>query len=155
MEGIVMWKVGVFIDADNISAELAEKAIHKLKESNEIRFIRAYGNWSCKSSIWKRLANSYGVETYHRYNITRSKNAADIALTVGATASLYSLLDFNSLAVVSSDSDFMPLIQHAQARGKNTIGMGCRKTPKTYTSLCETFHFLDSPKVIEIESVSH
>jgi uncharacterized LabA/DUF88 family protein len=54
------------------------------------------------------------------------------------------------LAVVSSDSDFLPLIQHAQARGKNTIGLGCRKTPKVYSELCETFHFLDAPAIISM-----
>lgn len=150
-----MSKLGVFIDADNISADLAEKAILALKDSGEIRFIRAYGNWSCKNSSWKRLANLYGVETHHRYNITRSKNAADISMTVDATASLYSLMDFNTMAVVSSDSDFMPLIQHAQARGKNTVGVGCRKTPKTYTNLCGTFHFLDNSEVIALDAVSH
>lgn len=148
-----MFNMGVFIDADNISAELVEKAILMLKEDGNIRFIRAYGNWSCKNAVWKRLANSYGVETFHRYNITRSKNAADISLTVDATASLYSHLDFDSLAVVSSDSDFLPLIQHAQARGKNTIGLGCRKTPHTYTNQCETFHFLDNPDLLK--AVSH
>ncbi len=150
-----MWKYGVFIDADNISADMAEKAIKNLAESGDIRFVRAYGNWSRKPSSWKRLVNSYGVETTHRYNITRSKNAADISLTVDATASLYGSMDFDTLVVVSSDSDFLPLVQHAQACGKKTVGLGCRKAPETYTRQCGQFVFLDDPKVIELEAVSH
>ena len=150
-----MWKLGVFIDADNISADMAEQAILKLREVGGIRFVRAYGNWSRKPSTWKRLVNQYGVETTHRYNITRSKNAADISLTVDATASLYGPMDFNTLAVVSSDSDFLPLVQHAQACGKRTVGVGCRKAPSSYTRQCGVFHYLDDPDVVELDAVSH
>lgn len=150
-----MRKLGVFIDADNISADMAEKAILKLREVGDIRFLRAYGNWSRKPSTWKRLVHQYGVETSHRYNITRSKNAADISLTVDATASLYGPMDFNTLAVVSSDSDFIPLVQHAQACGKRTVGVGCRKAPSSYTRQCGAFHYLDDPDVVELDAVSH
>ncbi|MFC1337420.1 MAG: NYN domain-containing protein [gamma proteobacterium symbiont of Clathrolucina costata] len=150
-----MSNIGVFIDADNISAEMAEQAIVKLRETGNLRFVRAYGNWSRKPSSWKRLVNQYGVETTHRYNITRSKNAADISLTVDATASLYGSMDFDTLAVVSSDSDFLPLVQHAQACGKRTVGVGCRKAPISYTRQCGAFHYLDEPDVIELEAVSH
>ena len=146
-----MWKLGVFIDADNISADMAEQAILKLRDVGDIRFLRAYGNWSSRSSKWKRLVNQQGVEAIHRYNITRSKNAADISLTVDATASLYGPMDFNTLAVVSSDSDFLPLVQHAQACGKRTVGVGCRKAPSAYTRQCGLFHYLDYPDV----AVSH
>jgi len=138
-------RIGVFIDADNISAEMVEKAIKYLVEIGDIRFLRAFGNWSHKSSNWKRLVNQYGVETTHRYNITRTKNAADISLAVEATACLYGSMDFNTLAVVSSDSDFIPLIQHAQACGKHTIGIGSQKAPESYTRQCGSFHFLDNP----------
>lgn len=150
-----MWKLGVFIDADNISADMAEQAILKLRKVGDIRFVRAYGNWSRKPSTWKRLVNQYGVETTHRYNITRSKNAADISLTVDATASLYGPMDFNTLAIVSSDSDFLPLVQHAQACGKRTVGVGCRKAPSSYTRQCGVFHYLDDPDVVELDAVSH
>lgn len=139
-----MEKIGVFIDADNISAEMAEEAINYLAKVGDVRFLRAFGNWSHKPPGWKYLANKYGVETTHRYNITRTKNAADISLAVEATACLYGSLDFNTLAVVSSDSDFIPLIQHARACGKNTIGIGSKKAPMSYTKQCTHFHFLDN-----------
>ena len=145
---------GVFIDADNISAEMAEKAICRLLVEGDVRFIKAYGNWSRKASHWKRIVNKYGVEATHRYNITRTKNAADISLTVDATASLYGHLDYNSLAVVSSDSDFLPLVQHAQACGRKAVGLGCQKTPVTYSQQCDVFHYIDESQVIELKAVS-
>jgi len=150
-----MTNIGMFIDADNISAEMAEKAILKLREMGNIRFVRAYGNWSRKPSSWKRLVNLYGVVTAHRYNITRSKNAADISLTVDATASLYGPMVFDTLAVVSSDSDFLPLVQHAEECGKRTVGVGCHKAPISYTRQCGVFHYLDLPEPNEVKAVSH
>lgn len=150
-----MWNIVVFIDADNVSSEMAEQAILKLQEEGEIRFVKAYGNWSNKPQGWKRFVNKYGVESTHRYNITRTKNAADISLTVEATASLYGSVNFDTLAIVSSDSDFLPLIQHAHACGKRSVGIGCRKAPVTYTRQCDVFHYLDNPEVIELEAASN
>lgn len=147
--------IGVFIDADNISAATAETALNQLAKIGEIRFAKAYGNWGKKPPVWKALVNSYGVETIHRYNVSRTKNAADISLTVEATASFYGKLSYDAIAIVSSDSDFIPLIQHAQACGKHTIGLGFRKAPVSYSRQCHQFIYLDDPAVIEMNAVNH
>jgi len=147
-------KIGAFIDADNISASMAEQAIHKLRGSGDIQLIHAYGNWTRKSSIWKNLANNYGVIINHRYNITRSKNAADISLAVDATAMLYGKMQFDTLAIISSDSDFVPLIQHAQACGKIAIGLGGNKSHETYVGQCDKFIFLEEKKVVNLNAAN-
>lgn len=149
-----MSKFGVFIDADNVSAPMAESAIKQLERIGEIRFIRAYGNWAAKPSGWKHLVNRYGIESSHRYNITKTKNAADIGLAVDATAILYGYMNFDTLTIVSSDSDFVPLMKHAQSLGMKTVGMGSRKAPLAYTSQCGCFHFLDEPKVMALSAAT-
>lgn len=138
-----MYKIGVFIDADNVSFRFAKRAIQKLRRAGRVRFIKAYGNWIHKGPEWRDLVNQFGVQTTHRYTISKSKNATDIALTVDATASLYSDLDFNTLAVVSSDSDYLPLIQLANSHGKRTIGLGFQSTSVNYQNQCSEFHFLE------------
>jgi len=143
-----MCNLGVFVDADNVSAEKTEKALNKLQEFGTIKFVKAYGNWSSRNALWKTVLNKYGVDASHRYNITQRKNAADICLTVDATASLYGSLEFDTLAIVSSDSDYLPLIQHAKACGKQTIGIGFRQTPGVYANNCDSFQYLDEPQVI-------
>jgi len=53
-----------------------------LQQHGDIKFIKAYGNWSSRNALWKKVLNQYGVEASHRYNITQRKNAADISLAV-------------------------------------------------------------------------
>lgn len=142
--------MGVFIDADNVSASQATTAMQMLSENGEIRFAKAYGNFASKTSAWKGFVNQYGIDATHLYNITRSKNAADISLTVDATASLYTHVEYDTMVVVSSDSDFLPLVSHANTLGKCTAGMGTQKAPKTYTNLCKTFMYLDGVGESEI-----
>jgi len=149
-----MWKIGVFIDADNVSFRYAKRAIQKLRRSGRVRFIKAYGNWVHKDPAWRDLVNQYGVQTTQRYSISKSKNATDIALTVDATASLFGSLDFNTLAVVSSDCDFLPLMQLANSHGKRTIGLGLQSTSPNYQKQCSEFYFLeevhDEPKLVAV-----
>ena len=142
-----MWNLGVFVDADNVSAEKTEKAITMLQQHGDIKFIKAYGNWSSRNALWKKVLNQYGVEASHRYNITQRKNATDISLAADATASLYSL-EFDTLAIVSSDSDYLLLVQHARSCGKRTIGVGFRQTPGAYSRQCDSFQYIDEPEII-------
>lgn len=139
-----MKTLGVFIDADNLSAEAAEFAIQALAEVGKLRILRAFGNWANKSGSWKTLVNRHSIKAEHRYAMTagKSKNAADIALTVDAALSLFDE-KFNTIAIISSDSDFAPLIQRAKEMGKCTIGVGFRQTPTAYSSQCEQFIYLD------------
>lgn len=138
-----MTSIGVYIDADNVSAEMANTAIQLIKaQYGKVHFLHAFGNWSCKPLIWKRVCNKHGVTINHRYNHTKSKNASDIALVVEATAALYRQ-SFETIVVVSSDSDFLPLIQHAHSCGKKAIGFGERKTSHVYSGLCDEFHFFE------------
>ena len=140
-------RIAAYIDADNISADQTERAISILNDLGEIRVIRAYGNWSSKSGRWKTLVNRHGILASHRYNVATGKNAADIDLTVDAMAGIHGQHDFDTLAIVSSDSDFLPLVQHARACGKRVVGLGCLKAPTTYASRCDWFHYLDSQEM--------
>ena len=80
----------------------------------------------------------------HRYNISKTKNCADIALVVDATASLYGGGPcFDTIVVISSDSDFGPLALQARECGKVVVGMGSEKTPSSYVGLCKEFHLFD------------
>lgn len=134
---------GMYIDADNVSPAMCDLAINAVKKLGEVRFVKAYGNFTCKPSAWKDICVRHGVSTAHRYNHTTSKNSADISLVIDAVVDTLKTNLFNTMVIVSSDSDFYPLIQRASLCGKKTIGFGERKAPTTYTKLCDEFHFFD------------
>lgn len=134
---------GMYIDADNVSPAMCERAIATIQTLGRLRFVKAYGNWSCKESRWKNLCVSYGVATTHRYNHTKTKNSADISLVIEATVDSLKSNLFDTMVIVSSDSDFLPLIQRAAICGKKTVGFGGKKAPLTYTQICDEFHFFE------------
>lgn len=143
-------KICLFIDGDNVSVELADKAIKFLQKNWEVMSIRAYGNWSQKPGGWKELCNKYAVECIHLYKVTTTKNCADIKLAVDATALIHSGSPFDCLAIVSSDADFGPVMAHAQSMGKRTYGLGGTKTSPVYAQACDAFFYLsdDQQKLI-------
>ena len=142
-----MNNIGVFIDADNISAQHASAVMTHLRTIGNVSFVRSYGNWKSKTKGWKEFQNQFGVQAFHRFNLVTNKNAADMALTVDATASLYGSEVFNTMVVMSSDCDFEPLVTHARSRGKYIVGCGSRQTPKPYVDQCQAFVFMEDEKI--------
>ena len=143
-----MKNFGVYIDADNVSTEMTELALEHIIASGNILLIKAFGNWSRKPGGWSSLVNLNGIETIHRFNMTKSKNAADISLVVDATAALHNDCKFDTLAVISSDCDFLPLVQHAKSLGLQTLGLGMKKAPECYRKQCNTFIELDAQETL-------
>jgi hypothetical protein len=52
----------------------------------------------------------------------------------------------NTFCLVSSDSDFTPLIQRLRADGKEVFGFGEQKTPAPFINACSRFIYLEEPK---------
>jgi len=78
-----------------------------------------------------------------QFDLTKGKNATDMALVIDAMDILYTK-DIDVLCLVSSDCDFTPLVTRALADGKVVIGFGERKTPDAFVNSCSLFLFLDS-----------
>lgn len=136
-------KVAMYIDGDNVSAKMASEAIEIVKQKYpSLKFIKAYGNWAGKGA-WKGLSLSHGLNLVQRFSHSKGKNATDIALAVDATGDI-SNHAFDVLVVMSSDGDFMPLVQYVQQLGKVAVGIGERKAPAAYTGLCDDFIFLEN-----------
>lgn len=77
-----------------------------------------------------------------QFDLTKSKNATDIALVIDAMDILYTK-NVDTVCLVSSDSDFTPLVTRALADGKRVIGFGERKAPDAFVNSCSKFLFLD------------
>lgn len=139
--------VAVFIDADNVGAEKADKALTAVRNAG-MRFqtIKAYGNFSTKPKSWRAFSQQWGVNHSHWYSIAQGKNTADIALAVHATehicSDMFSAAD--AVMIISSDSDYLPLVQLAKSKGLEVIGVGESHAPEAYKVSCTTWIDLDS-----------
>src|SRR5579885_2159177 len=103
-------RIALLIDADNSSAKKIDLILNELAGFGETTIRRAYGNWT-KPELkgWADVLHENAIRPMQQYDITRGKNASDIAMVVDAMAMLYTDRP-DAFAVVSSDADFTPLV---------------------------------------------
>ncbi|MEJ8820431.1 NYN domain-containing protein [Variovorax humicola] len=116
-----MLKVMLLIDADNVSADVMEQAVHKvLAEHGQLHVRRAYCTAEVAlkhQALFKRL----GVRPM--VNLAAGKNSTDIALAVDAM-DLAVIERPQVVYLVSSDSDFAPLVIRLREKGCRVCGIG-------------------------------
>ncbi|BEP44881.1 NYN domain-containing protein [Variovorax sp. V15] len=114
-------RVMLLIDADNVSAEVIEQAVQRtMDEYGAIHVRRAYCNAEMavnRQALFKRLSVRPMV------NLSTGKNSTDIALAVDAID--LAIAERPDVAVlVSSDSDFAPLVIRLREKGCRVCGIG-------------------------------
>lgn len=114
-------RVMLLIDADNVSADVIEQAVHKvLTEHGHLHVRRAYCNAETalkQQALFKRLSVRPMV------NLAAGKNSTDIALAVDAMDLVVAERP-QLVYLVSSDSDFAPLVVRLREKGCRVCGIG-------------------------------
>lgn len=145
-------KIALFIDADNAPASKFETVLSEVAKYGVVTIRKAYGNWKSPTlKSWEDLLHEYAIQPIQQYDLTKGKNASDIALVIDAMDVMYTK-DIDVMCFISSDSDFTPMVTRALAEGKVVLGFGERKTPTPFVNACSKFLFLDQPQVKEDES---
>ena len=136
-------KIALFIDADNAPASKFEDVLSEVAKYGVVTIRKAYGNWK-KASIkaWEDLLHEYDIQPIQQYDLSKGKNASDIALVIDAMDVMYTK-DIDVMCFVSSDCDFTPMVTRALAEGKVVLGFGERKTPSPFVNACSKFLYLD------------
>ncbi|MDR6888307.1 MULTISPECIES: NYN domain-containing protein [Variovorax] len=114
-------RVMLLIDADNVSADVIEQAVQRtMSEYGAVHVRRAYCNAETalkQQALFKRLSVRPMV------NISAGKNSTDIALAVDAI-DLVMAERPDVVVLVSSDSDFAPLVIRLREKGCRVCGLG-------------------------------
>jgi len=130
-------KVMLLIDADNVSSDVIEQAAQRtMAEHGAIHVRRAYCNAETavkQQALFKRLSIRPMV------NISAGKNSTDIALAVDAI-DLVSAERPDVVVLVSSDSDFAPLVIRLREKGCRVCGIGQKgKTGEDTVGVYDSF----------------
>jgi len=116
-----MTRVMLLIDADNVSADVIEQAVQRtMAEHGAIHVRRAYCNAETalkQQALFKRLSVRPMV------NLSAGKNSTDIALAVDAIDLVIAERP-DVVVLVSSDSDFAPLVIRLREKGCRVCGLG-------------------------------
>tara|TARA_R110000796_G_scaffold8899_10_gene30497 strand:+ start:477 stop:1205 length:729 start_codon:yes stop_codon:yes gene_type:complete len=143
-------KIAVFIDADNAPAKKIDKVLSELARYGVVNIRKAYGNWkNANLKTWEDVLHEYAIQPIQQFDLTKGKNATDMALVIDVMDVLYTK-DVDVICLVSSDCDFTPLVTRALADGKTIIGFGERKAPMPFVNSCSRFLFLDDDQSEEI-----
>jgi uncharacterized protein (TIGR00288 family) len=114
-------RVMLLIDADNVSADVIEQAVQRtMDEYGAIHVRRAYCNAEMavnRQAMFKRLSVRPMV------NLSAGKNSTDIALAVDAIDLVIAERP-DVVVLVSSDSDFAPLVIRLREKGCRVCGIG-------------------------------
>ncbi|MBV1877468.1 MAG: NYN domain-containing protein [Pseudomonadales bacterium] len=144
--------IALFIDADNAPASKFDDVLSEVAKYGVVTIRKAYGNWKSPTlKKWEELLHEHAIQPIQQYDLTKGKNASDIALVIDAMDVMYTK-NIDVMCFVSSDSDFTPMVTRALAEGKVVLGFGERKTPSPFVNACSKFLFLDQPDAVEITS---
>ena len=130
-------RVMLLIDADNVSADVIEQAVQRtMDEYGAIHVRRAYCNAEMavnRQAMFKRLSVRPMV------NLSTGKNSTDIALAVDAI-DLAIAERPDVVVLVSSDSDFAPLVIRLREKGCRVCGIGQQgKTGEETVAVYDSF----------------
>ncbi|RZL94647.1 MAG: NYN domain-containing protein [Variovorax sp.] len=130
-------RVMLLIDADNVSADVIEQAVARtMAEHGAVHVRRAYCNAETalkQQALFKRLSVRPMV------NISAGKNSTDIALAVDAM-DLAVAERPDIVVLVSSDSDFAPLVIRLREKGCRICGIGQQgKTGEETVAVYDSF----------------
>jgi uncharacterized protein (TIGR00288 family) len=154
--------IAVFVDYDNI--EIGVKStlrrefdvslvLDALKERGDIVAKFAYANWSRQEGATRQMAEN-AVQMVQRIPSPRGdKNGADINLALDALEMAFTHDHVNAFAIISGDSDFIPLVNKLKEYGKTVFVVGGKAF--TSTILQQNCHeFVSFESLLNVEPPS-
>jgi uncharacterized protein (TIGR00288 family) len=126
-------KIAVFVDYDNIEIGIRSTlqrdfdvgaVLDALKERGDIVAKFAYADWGRQEGAKRQMAEN-AVQMVQRIPSPRGdKNGADINLALDALEMAFTHDHVNAFAIVSGDSDFIPLLNKLKEYGKTVFVVG-------------------------------
>lgn len=132
-------KIAVFFDCENLSVNHLSKIYSELERDGEVIISKGYSNWNSDyNKKWRDRLADYAIEQVQPN--TSDKNSSDIKITIDVMKTICDK-KVNTIALVTSDSDFTSLAMEVKSQGYQVIGLGESKAPRSlrnaYTSFIE------------------
>ncbi len=144
-------KIALLIDCDNVSHKSIEGVIDELSKYGKVNIRHAYGNWKSESMKgWEEKLHPHAIKPIQQFAYTKGKNATDAAMIIDAMDILYTQ-NLDAFALMTSDSDFTPLVMRILSNGITAYGFGEKKTPLPFVKACSQFIYTENLEQAEGE----
>ena len=147
-EGLGERQVAVLIDYENVGLAAIQWLLDQVSDHGRVIVKRAYADWSQAGSGRDQRRQrdqllELGIEPIHLFHSASGKNSSDIRLAIDAVELMYNS-PVDTFVIVSSDTDFVPLVSRLRAAGKSVIGGGRKKgVSQTLVRSCDRYYYLD------------
>lgn len=137
-------RIALLIDCDNVSHNSIDGVLKELAKHGMVNVRHAHGDWNSPSmSGWIERLHGHAIRPMQQFAYTRGKNATDAAMIIDAMDLLYSG-NIDAFALMTSDSDFTPLVLRILENGLPVFGFGEKKTPKAFVDACSPFIYTEN-----------
>ncbi len=137
-------RIALLVDCDNVSHSSIKGVIEELAKYGTVNIRHAHGDWNDKHlSNWVKELHIHAIRPMQQFAYTKGKNATDSAIIIDAMDLLYGG-NVDAFALMSSDSDFTPLILRILESGIPVYGFGAQKTPQPFVDACSTFIYIEN-----------
>lgn len=137
-------KIALLIDCDNVSHNSIEGVLAELAKYGMANVRHAHGDWNSPSlSGWVTKLHPNAIRPMQQFAYTKGKNATDSAMIIDAMDLLHSKA-VDAFALMTSDSDFTPLVLRILESGLPVYGFGEKKTPQPFVDSCSLFVFTEN-----------
>lgn len=137
-------RIALLIDCENASYNSIEGVLEELSKLGIVNVRHAHGDWKNPSlSGWIEQLHPHAIRPMQQFAYTKGKNATDSAMVIDAMDLLYSK-NVDAFALMTSDSDFTPLVMRLLEGGFPVYGFGEKKTPQPFIDACSTFVYTEN-----------
>lgn len=137
-------RIALLIDCENVSHDSIEGVLEELAKYGIVNVRHAHGDWNNPTlSGWIDKLQPHAIRPMQQFAYTKGKNATDSAMIIDAMDLLYSR-NVDAFALMTSDSDFTPLVLRILESGLPVYGFGEKKTPKPFVDACSPFIFTEN-----------
>lgn len=137
-------RIALLIDCDNVRHNSVEGVLEELAKYGVVNVRHAHGDWNSQAmSGWRDKIHPHAIRPLQQFAYTKGKNATDSAMIIDAMDLLYSK-SIDAFALMTSDSDFTPLVLRLLESGFPVYGFGEKKTPQAFVDSCSTFIFTEN-----------
>ena len=137
-------RIALLIDCHNVSHSAIEGVLEELAKYGTVNVRHAHGDWNNPSlSGWADKLHPHAIRPMQQFAYTKGKNATDSAMIIDAMDLLYSG-NVNAFALMTSDSDFTPLVLRILESGFPVYGFGQKKTPRPFVDSCSPFIYIEN-----------
>lgn len=146
--------IALLIDCDNVSHRAIEGVLEELAKYGKVNVRHAHGDWNSPTMKgWIEKVHPNAIRPIQQFALTKGKNATDASMIIDAMDLLYGD-NVSAFALMTSDSDFTPLVMRLLESGFTVYGFGERKTPQPFVDACSQFIYTENLEAVEQTEVT-